>query len=398
MESFFSRFKNPFFLVLLLLAQTLGLAVQVQHPSQSPQNVAAAAPSANTDLRGVSLLRAWTAAVTSPFERVAHSGSGGVRHLWSDYLDLRHTHDQNADLKQQIARLRLEQAAFAEDAAQGRRLQSLFKFQQEYISKTVAAQVIGTSGSDRSRVLTLDKGTDYGLKPDMPVITPDGVVGKLREVFAHTSQLLLLNDLSSGAGVTLVSTRIRGIVQGAAGGRITINDLTADSRIQPGEKVVTSGGDLVYPRGLPVGVIESIVPDPQHQPYMAMTVKPFANLSRLEEVLVVTGLSNELSQEAKEDAAQASSTAAVEASQRAADVLAAKLPGIDKPTTSSTTPGATGTSGATGASGTSGARLRIRMLPTGVAFRGFLTPGSPMFNRRHIPTAIPPVQRLRRRT
>ena len=72
---------------------------------------------------------------------------------WSDYIDLRHTRQQNLELKQDITRLREEQAAFAEDAAQGRRLQKLLAFQQQYISTTVAAQVIGTSGTDRSRML-----------------------------------------------------------------------------------------------------------------------------------------------------------------------------------------------------------------------------------------------------
>ena len=334
MDSFYSRFKNPLFLLLLLVAQTLGLAVQVQRPERNAPDMSAATASPG-DLKSVSLWRSWTTAVLTPFERAGHNSTLGIRHLWSDYLNLRHTHEQNAALQQEIARLRLEQAAFAEDAAQGRRLQSLLAFKQQYISATVAAQVIASSGSDRSRVLTLDKGADFGLKPNMPVITPDGVVGKLREVFPHTSQLLLLNDLTSGAGVTLESSRIRGILSGASGGRISINDLTADSRIKTGEHVVTSGGDLVYPRGLPVGIIESITPDPQHQPYSAIIVQPFANLSRLEEVLVITGVSGALTEQAKQDADQASATAAAEAERRAADIVAQRLPGLDKPASAS---------------------------------------------------------------
>ena len=338
MESFFSRYKNALVLLVLLLAQTIGLAVQVQRPPDVASALQPGPPvgphpivSSNSDARGVSLLRSWAVAVVSPFERVGHSSTLNVRHLWSNYLDLRRTREQNADLQREIARLRLEQAAFAEDAAQGRRLQSLLAFKQQYIASTVAAQIIGTSGSDRSRVVYLDKGSADGLKPDMPVITPDGVVGKLREVFAHTSQLLLLNDLTSGAGVTLVETRMRAILQGAPGGRVTINDLTPDARIKPGEHVVTSGGDQVFPRGLPVGIIENIEPDPQHQPYTAITVKPFANLARLEEVLVITGLSQTLTHEAQHDADDASATAVAEESRRAADILAQKLPGLDKP-------------------------------------------------------------------
>ncbi len=391
MESFFTRFKNPLFLILLLAAQTLGLAVQVQRPRGG---VSTEAPGAGAgfggeaDTRGVSQLRFWTAAIVTPFERMAHGGSLDIRHLWSNYIYLRHTREQNATLAQEVARLRLEQAAFAEDAAQGRRLQALLAFKQQYISSTVAAQVIGTSGSDRSRILTLDKGADYGFKRDMPVITPEGVVGKLRDVFAHSSQLLLLNDLTSGAGVTLVATRIRGILQGASGGRVSINDLTADSRIQPGERVVTSGGDQVFPRGLPVGVIQSIAPDPQHQPYTAIVVQPFANLARLEEVLVITGVSQTLTAQAQQDADQAGATAAAaDESRRAADILSQKLPGLSDTTPS--VPPAGAASGTPNLPGSPGATPPLLLPDPNAADRGGL-PGIPNSGLPRIQPAVRP--------
>jgi rod shape-determining protein MreC len=175
-------------------------------------------------------------------------------------------------------------------------------------------------------VLYIDKGLADGLRPNQPVITPYGIVGKLRDVFPHTSQLLLINDSSSGAGVLLESTRIRGILRGTSSGEVQINNLTPDQRIKPGEQVVTSGGDQVFPRGLPVGTIESVVPDPVHQPYTAITIKPAANLSQLEEVLVITGTSPALPAQAQVDAAQAEATA--EENKRAAEVMAEKLPSI----------------------------------------------------------------------
>src|ERR1700761_6017629 len=176
MESFLSRYKNALVLITVVLAQAIALAVQVQRPNSTMEQPLGA------DGKHISLLRYWSVSLLSPFEKVIHWTSFDVRHVWSGYVGLRGAHTENENLKLEIARLRLEQAAFAEDAAQGRRLQALLAFKQQYISQTVAAQVIASSGSDRSRVLTLDKGTDYGLKPDMPVITPDGVVGKLRDV------------------------------------------------------------------------------------------------------------------------------------------------------------------------------------------------------------------------
>lgn len=324
MESFFSRFRNALVLVAVLIAQTIGLAVQVRRPASSTHG---------KDSGQIYLLRLWVNAAVTPVERMTHTVGLFVRDTWSNYIDLRHTREQNAALRHQIASMRLEQASFAQDALQGQRLQAMLNFQQHYVAHTVAAQVIGTSGSDLSRMLTLDKGTDAGLKPDMAVITPDGVVGKLREVFPHTAQLLLLNDPSSGAGVLLQSSRIRAVVRGTVTGRLQIGNLTADARIKPGETVLTSGGDLVFPRGLPVGVIESVGPDPDHQPYTSILLKPAANLAQLEEVLVITETQAAISSQAQQDLAQGVATAEGLAAQaaeakRAADLLSEKLPSL----------------------------------------------------------------------
>ena len=308
---FLTRFKNALFLILVLLTQAIALAVQVRSPVDP----------AEPDGPSVRLVRLWATAAVTPFERAAHALSYGARHGWSDYIDLRHVRQQNKDLQQELTRMRIEQAAIAEDAIEGRRLQALLAFREKYVATTVAAQVIGASGSEQSRILTIDKGWHDGLKPDMAVITPDGIVGKLRDVFPTTSQVLEINDQTSGAGVIFASTRIRAILRGTVTGRVQIGHLTADSRIKPGETVLTSGGDQVYPRGLPVGTIESIAPDPDHQPYTAIVVHPAVNLARVEEVLVITGTQANLPSLAEQDLAAA-------AVQHAADLSAERLPGI----------------------------------------------------------------------
>lgn len=317
MESFFVRFRNALVLVAVLLTQTILLAVQVRDPKGPSQ----------ADGRKVLLIRSWVVAAATPFGRLTVFLGGSIRRGWANYVDLRHTRDQNAALQREVARLRLEQAEFAEDAMQGRRLQSLLAFRQQYVRSTVAAQVIGTSGVDRSRVLYIDKGAADGLKPDMAVITPDGIVGKLRDVFQHTAQVLEIDDPSSGAGVILASTRIRAIIRGGADGRVQIGNLTADSRIKPGEVVLTSGGDQVFPRGLKVGTIESIAQDRDRQIYTLIQVRPAVNLSQLEEVLVITGTQSDLPLQAQEDLANGEAVA-VEA-KRAAQLAAERLPSLN---------------------------------------------------------------------
>jgi rod shape-determining protein MreC len=251
--------------------------------------------------------------------------------MWANYLDLRHVRQQNQELRERVSRLQLEQAGLLEDARQGQRLQALLGFKEHYIYSTVPAQVIGTSGTDQSRILTIDKGYKDGLKPDMAVITPDGIVGKLRDVFGHTSQVLVINDQTSGAGVLLESTRLRGVLRGNALGQPQIINMLPDERVKPGERVITSGGDQIFPRGLPVGVVDQVVPDTSNPPYIDIVIKPAANLGHVEELLVITEASDRMSPTAQQDLAQSAAEGAAVSKQRAADILAERLPGLNDP-------------------------------------------------------------------
>jgi rod shape-determining protein MreC len=152
---------------------------------------------------------------------------------------------------------------------------------------------------------------------------------------------------------------LRAILRGSPTGQIVINNLTPDSRIQLGEQVLSSGGDQVYPRGLPVGTIESIKPDPDHQPYTLIQLRPAANLNQLEEVLVITATQPNLPLPAQHDLAVGAATAeaqaaakqladqqAAEAAARsAAQIVADRLPSLhdpDQPETNPATPAAPG--------------------------------------------------------
>ena len=201
-----------------------------------------------------------------------------------------------------------------------------------------------------------------GLKPDQAVITPDGIIGKLRDVFPHTAQVLLINDQTSGAGVLLASTRLRAILRGSPTGQIVINNLTPDSRVKVGEQVLSSGGDQVYPRGLPVGTIESIKPDPDHQPYTLIQLRPAANLNQLEEVLVITATQPGLPVAAQQDLAVGAATAEAQAAtakqladqqaaeaaaKSAAQIVADRLPSLHDPDNPETNPATAAAPGAT---------------------------------------------------
>jgi rod shape-determining protein MreC len=303
MESVLGRYKNLIVLVCVLFAQVLGLAVQVKR---------------TTDTESSRLIRIWAVDSVTPFEKVLNWMHNSSWNIWHNYFYLRGVRAENRGLKAEIERLRLEQIRLNEDAAQARRLQALFAFKEQFISQTKPAQVIGSSGSEQSRVIYIDKGESDGLKADMAVITVDGIVGKVLKVFHSTSQVLLIDDQSSGVGGILEKSRLQGIVRGTRSGEVVLEHIMTDNPVQPGEVVRTSGGDRIFPKGLPVGTVSQVGNGPDL--FLTIRVRPAANLSKLEEVLVVTKL-------VEQEPTQLESGPV-----RAADILAQRLPSVpDKP-------------------------------------------------------------------
>lgn len=330
MESIFSRYRNLVVLLAVLVAQMVGLAMQVRRNADGRNTLNP------QDQSGVRLIRLWANAVVSPPEKAIHYTRDGVVGLWDNYFDLRGVRKQNEELQQTVGRLRLEQAELLEDARQGQRLQALLGFQEHYIYKTLPAQVYGSSGSVGSHVFYIDKGSDDGLKRDMAVITAEGIVGKVRDVFPHSAQVLAVNDQTSGAGVILETTRVRGILRGDVSGQLEVVGILADERIKAGEKVLTAGGDMIFPRGLPVGEVEKVLPDTERDGFIDVMLKPAAHLNRLDEVLVILSMEPRFSEQEKQDMATSeqvdgAQAAVIEAQRKAAAITAERLPSLIEP-------------------------------------------------------------------
>jgi len=322
MESFLGRYRNLIILMGVLFLQLLGLAVQVKRSESENTRV----------------IRIWAVEAIAPFERALVSVQNSCGSLWHNYFYLRGVRAENRQLKEQIEQMRLGQVRLSQDAEQARRLQALLSFKEQTIAKTVAAQVIGSSGSDLSRIVYLDKGENDGLKPDMAVGTADGIVGKILLVSSSVSQVLLINDQSSGVGVILEKSRLQGVLRGTANGEIVLERVMSDEQVAPGDKVLSSGGDQIFPKGMPVGTVSKV--SQGKDLFLNIKIKPAANLGRLEEVLVVT--------EKQERTAVAENAGRV----RAADILAQRLPSVpDQPAPTVDGSGKTATSAGSSAAG-----------------------------------------------
>ncbi|HEY1264036.1 MAG TPA: rod shape-determining protein MreC [Terriglobales bacterium] len=303
MENLLTRYRNASILVGVLFAQVLGLAVQVRRGTENESS---------------RLIRIWAVSAIAPLEKGIVWLQGGTGGIWHNYIYLRGVRQENRDLKKEIEHLRLERVRLGEDAEQARRLQALLQFKEQFITKTVACQVIGSSGSEQSRSVYIDKGSDDGIAPDMAVITAEGVVGKVLRVFGSTSQVLLINDQSSGVGAILEKSRLQGVLHGTGTGEVVLDRVMSDDTIESGEILRTSGGDQIFPKGLPLGTVKSVSHSPDG--FIVINVKPSVSLSKLEEVLVIT-------QKEQRVPAVADSHPV-----RAADLLARRLPSVpDKP-------------------------------------------------------------------
>ncbi len=320
MDNLLTRHRNVSILVAVLFAQVLGLAVQVKRSSSGEET---------------RLIRIWAVEAITPFEKTVawmQNTSSGIFH---NYVYLRGVRAENRQLKQQIEDMRLQQVRLAEDAGQARRLQLLLGFKEKFIEKTLPAQVIGTSGTDQSKSVYIDKGSADGVRADQAVITADGIVGKILHVYdEHTSNLLLVNDQSSGVGVILEKSRLQGILRGAPNGQLIVEKIMSDESVQPGERVLTSGGDQIFPKGLDVGTVMSVKPGKDS--FLDIRVKAGANLSKLEEVLVITKIVDK-------------SPTVESGPVRAVDILTQRLPSVpEKPAVDANAkPGATGTAAGT---------------------------------------------------
>lgn len=233
----------------------------------------------------VRLVRYWAVQLLTPAERVgtwSFSKAGGI---WNGYIGLRDTRAENERLKTEVEQLRMRNRELESRAAEGQRLAVLMNFREAHPeAPMIAAQVIGASADPSSHILFINRGEHDRIRRNLAVITPDGVVGKIVEVFPSSAQVLLINDKESGVGALFGSTRTHGVVKGSADSTPHMEYVQNDEKVQPGQVILTSGDDRIFPKDLPIGTVESAAAG---NPFQVIRVLPAARLDRLEEVLVL---------------------------------------------------------------------------------------------------------------
>ncbi|MGH9709781.1 MAG: rod shape-determining protein MreC, partial [Candidatus Acidiferrales bacterium] len=262
-----SRHRPLVLLVAVILAQVLLLAFQIKRG------------------RDVRLIRVWSAEVLTPPQRAGTFAISKINGAWFGYIDLRHARKENQRLADEVGRLRLANHQLEGQAAEAGRLARLLGFRQANSNvPMLGAEVIGASADSNSQTIFINRGEHDGIRRNMAVVTPDGVIGKIFEAFPHTSQVLLITDKESGVGALLANTRTHGVVKGTAGPLLWMDYVSTEEKVPAGEEILTSGEDKIFPKDLPVG---SVASTKTGFPFQAIQIEPAAHLDRLEEVLVL---------------------------------------------------------------------------------------------------------------
>lgn len=268
-ESF--RQRTGWIFLAVMLAQILLVSAQVQTRS------------------GVRVIEAVSFGAFSRVQTVTSSMVRGVRDVWTNYSSLRGARDENEHLKKQVAELEIrlqEQRALAARTVQ---LQELLALKGATSLPTIAAEVIGgnPNATPGVREITIDRGTADGVTFGMAVIAPRGVVGRIiGSPAAHASRVQLIIDRNAAAGAITERARVGGIVAGAEGQPPLSMDLVSNMHdVKPGDFVVTSGVDGIYPKGFALGWVEKS--EVGQELYRQITIRPAVDFGGLEEVLVV---------------------------------------------------------------------------------------------------------------
>jgi rod shape-determining protein MreC len=218
--------------------------------------------------------------------RAVASVQEGTAELWDGFITLRGVAEENQKLRKELEYLKGQNDQLREAAAATERLTALLEFRKQANISMVAAQVIGRDTGNWYRTILLNKGQSDGFKPDMGVVTPAGVVGRIVKTTAATSVVLLVTDPNNAIAGLIQRTRDEGIVEGTTQGLARLKYIPLLSNARPGDQVVTSGLVGGFPRGLAIGTITRIDKD-EGALFQSAELTPDVDVGRVEEVLVI---------------------------------------------------------------------------------------------------------------
>ena len=268
MRHFFKSRKEMIFLLIVLTGHLLVISSQLQNNTSTP------------------LLRVWTMEFILPFLKTTMTSTRLLSNAWNNYVQIRFNKPQFENLKKQQAIYQQTLINYEEQLRKINRIDLLTQIQTTLKKSSVKASVIGGDGRSGYLSRVLDKGSNSGIKKNSAVINVDGIVGRILYVSYNSSVVQLISDLDSGVGVLLEKSRAQGVLKGIGEQKAYIDYVSINEKTVPGERVLTSGLDQIYPKGFLVGIVLSA--KKESGTLQKIEVSLSSQMQKLEEVLILT--------------------------------------------------------------------------------------------------------------
>jgi len=222
----------------------------------------------------------------APFQELITRSVRFSRDIWQHYFFLVSVAHENETLNKSLNDLIEKNNQLHEIELANTRLRELLNFQKTLTHKVVAAEVIGKDPSGWFKTVIIDKGRSDGLQKGLAVVLPTGIAGQVIEVSGHYAKVMLIIDRNSAVDAMVQRSRARGIIKGASADQCRFEYVLRKNDVQIGDTVIASGLDGVYPKGLRIGRISDLS-EPSSDIFYEITVTPFVDYEKLEEVLVI---------------------------------------------------------------------------------------------------------------
>ncbi len=225
-------------------------------------------------------------AFVAPFQELVTRSTRAAGGVWRQYFSLIAVSRENERLKRELEQALEKNAHIEEVALANQRLRQLLNFKQTTQLTVLPAEVIGRDPSAWFKTVMIDKGRADGLRKGLPVVLPQGVVGQVVDASDRYAKIMLIIDRNSAVDGLIQRTRARGVIKGASTDRCYLEYVLRKHDVKPGDIVVSSGLDGVYPKGLRIGEVAA-VSDRSADIFKEITVRPYVDFEQLEEVLVI---------------------------------------------------------------------------------------------------------------
>ncbi|HSS22076.1 MAG TPA: rod shape-determining protein MreC [Pyrinomonadaceae bacterium] len=266
------RQRAPIWLAVLLLTNLVIMAIDARDSTTRQR-----------------LIRSWFQAVASPAQNISSGASGAGSSFVRRIVNFGSTAQENEDLKKQLAETQLELRKAQQLAAEADRLKSLLNLKEQTGFEPVPARVIARDSSVWFNTITINRGSSSGVGLNMPVVTGDGIVGRVIALSPWTAQVMMITDEKAAAGAIVGKIGSDGPLGSVRGlgdrGLIEMRYVSDLEQVPVGEFILTTGQDGIYPPGLTIGEVVQV--DKDSSQAHKILVKPAANLDRLEEVAVL---------------------------------------------------------------------------------------------------------------